>query len=53
MYRLHLGENLSCKLAIENINVNVLSDLSIDAMDVSGEQQVWTYTCILTLLAVK
>ena len=29
-------------LHIENVNVNVLSDLSIDAMDVSGEQQVRT-----------
>ena len=34
---------MSLKLATENVNVNVLSDLSIDAMDVSGEQQVWIY----------
>ena len=40
---------LSLKLATENVNVNVLSDLSIDAMDVSGEQQVY----ILCLFAVQ
>lgn len=37
MYRFYLRENLFCKFVIENINVNVFLDLSIDVMDVFGE----------------